>query len=130
MPEADTWHHHRREHDTAESNHRREHVAAEKALQLAVDTVDRRLGELNELRKEVLTDRALFMPRNEHISDLSASKAEYRAELRAMAQRLDSVEKLLDKAEGSLNVWRFLVATLGLGGIGAVVWALVNSAPT
>ena len=130
MPEPDRWVHHDREHVTAEVAHRREHESDNKAIQLAVNTVDQRLAALNELRQEVLTDRNLYIQRTEHGAELNAMKAEYRAETKALSTRIDTVEKLLDKAEGSLNVWRFIAGFLGLGGIGAVVWALVNGAPT
>lgn len=116
MVDDQRWSAHEREHVTAESVHRREHDADEKARALAVGEMNRRLDELNQLRGEVTSDRAQFIRVETHTSDM-----------KGLEIRINTVEKLLDKAEGSLNVWRFIAGFLGLGGLSAVIWAIVNS---
>lgn len=128
-PNGRQWTQHEREHETAERTHRREHQADQRAIEVAVASVDRRLDELNKLRAEVVTDRGQFVRNEAHTADVSAAKAEFRGEVKALSNRLDLIEKLLDKAEGAANTWRFLAGFLGLGGVSAVVWALLNSKP-
>ena len=120
---------HQREHEAAERAHRREHDADQRALDLAVAGIDRRLDELNQLRKEVITDRSQFVLHGGYESDIQALKVEFRGRNDALGQRVDNLEKLLDRAEGAVNAWRWLAGFLGVSGIGAIVWALINSTP-
>jgi len=62
------------------------------------------------------------------LSDLRGTFAT-KAELEALNIRLDSVQKIMDRFEGSLNTWRGIAAFLGLGGVGAVVWAILQAKP-
>ena len=73
------------------------------------------LTDHDQLRAEVVSDRSQFVLAPTHASDMKLLDA-----------RVDAMEKLLDKAEGSLNTWRFLAGFMGLGGIAAVVWAIVR----
>ena len=123
------WDQHDKEHETAERTHRREHESDQRALKIAVDGVDRRLDELNGLRREVITDRAQFVTMSAHDAELGTVKTELRGKVESLSARIDAVEKLLDKAEGAANTWRFLAGFLGIGGVGAIVWAIANQAP-
>ncbi len=123
------WQQHDREHEAAEKSHRREHDADQRALDLALTGLDRRLDELNGLRREVITDRSQFMTTDTHKSELNALKVELRGRSDANAARIDSLEKIIDRAEGSLNTWRGIAAFLGVTGIGAVIYAIVNTTP-
>lgn len=120
------WAHHEREHEAAERAHRREHDSDQRAIKVAVDGVDRRLDELNQLRKEVISDRSQFVQAESYSSDQSAVKVELRGKYDSLGQRIDAVEKLLDRAEGAANTWRWLAGFLGVGGIGAIVWAITQ----
>lgn len=121
------WLHHDREHEAAEKAHRREHDSDQRAIKVAVDGVDRRLDDLNQLRKEVITDRSQFVQAESYASDQSAIKLELRSRHESLGQRIDAVEKLLDRAEGAANTWRWLAGFLGLGGIGTVIWAITQA---
>lgn len=109
--------------------HRREHDAEDKAVELAVKGLDRRLDELNELRKDVVSDRSQFVTADTYKAELTAMKAELRGRSDANAARIDGLEKIIDRAEGSLNTWRGIAAFLGVTGIGAVIYAIVNTTP-
>ena len=106
---------HVREHERSEKAHQREHEAEEQARRLAVDGINRRLDELNQLRGEVVTDRTQYLTR-----------VEYAARHEALTVRVDSVERMLDKAEGAVNTWRWIAGFLGIGGVTAIVWALTQ----
>lgn len=110
------WAAHLREHERDEEAHQRQHESDAKAIELAVSNVDRRLGELNQLRSEVTTDRNQFLTR-----------VEYNARHETLEGRVDGLEKLLDKAEGAVNTWRWLAGFLGVGGIAAIIWALTQT---
>ena len=109
---------HEKLHEASDSTHDAQHKADEKALNLAVRNMEGRLDVLNELRGEVTQDRAQFV------------RVEvYRSDKEAMNTRIDTLERLIDRAEGAVNTWRFIAGFLGLSGIGAIVWALTQ-APT
>jgi hypothetical protein len=110
------WASHGREHVRDEAAHRREHESDGKAIELAVDNLNRRLDELNKLRTEVVTDRSAFLTR-----------AEYNAKHDAVLLRVDLMEKLIDRAEGSVTTWRFLATFLGIGGFVGLALAIVNA---
>jgi vacuolar-type H+-ATPase subunit E/Vma4 len=112
------WAAHLREHERDQKAHQRQHESDAKAIELAVSNVDRRLGELNQLRSEVTTDRNQFLTR-----------VEYNARHETLEGRVNGLEKLLDKAEGSLNVWRFIAGFLGLSGVAAIIWAVTQGGP-
>ena len=118
---------HEREHEAAERAHRREHDADQRAIDLAVAGIDRRLDELNQLRREVITDRSQFVLHGSYEADLQAIKIEFRGKHDAVDARIDALEKIIDRAEGSINTWRGIAAFLGLGGIGAIIYAIVNA---
>lgn len=115
MPDTE-WEAHRREHDRDEQAHQRQHLSDAKAIELAVANVDRRLAELNQLRSEVTTDRNQYLTR-----------VEYTARHDTLLNRVDALEKLLDKAEGAVNTWRFIAGFLGLGGIATIIWAVTQA---
>lgn len=109
---------HEKLHEASDTTHESQHKSDEKALTLAVRTMEGRLDELNQLRGEVIQDRAQFV------------RIEvYRSDKEALNARIDALERLIDRAEGAVNTWRFIAGFLGLGGVGAVVWALTQ-APT
>lgn len=108
---------HQGAHDEHMHSHEREHRVTEQSLAKAEALMDKRLNALNELRAEVLSDRNQFMR-----VDLA------RATLDAFSARLDQSEAKIDKAEGALNTWRFISGFLGVGGAGAVIWAILNAA--
>jgi hypothetical protein len=118
---------HDKEHDTAERTHRREHEAEAKALLLAVDGIERRLDELNQLRKEVILDRSQFVLHGSYEAEQQAIKVEFRGKHDQQSSRIDALEKVLDRAEGAVNTWRAIAGFLGLGGVGAIIWAIVQS---
>lgn len=118
---------HEREHEAAERAHRREHDADQRAIDLAVQGIDRRLDELNLLRKEVITDRSQFVLNDSYASDLQALKVEFRGKSDSLGQRIDNLEKIIDRAEGSINTWRGIAAFLGISGVGAIIWAIIQS---
>lgn len=118
---------HDKEHETAERTHRREHEAEAKAVALAVEGIDRRLDELNQLRKEVVLDRSAFVERGTYKAESDALKVELRGKYDALGTRIDALEKVMDRAEGSINTWRAIAGFLGLGGIGAIIWAIIQS---
>jgi hypothetical protein len=118
---------HQREHEAAERAHRREHDADQRAIDLAVEGIDRRLNELNQLRKEVTTDRSLLVNRETYDADQVALKAEVRGKNDTTLARIEALEKIINRAEGSLNTWRAIAAFLGLGGVTAVIWAILQS---
>lgn len=120
---------HDREHETAERAHRREHESDQHAIKVAAEGVDRRLEELNQLRKEVISDRSQFVTAPTFKAEMDAVKVELRGKHDGLGQRIDAVEKLLDRAEGAANTWRWLAGFLGLGGVSAIVWAIANAAP-
>jgi len=120
---------HDREHETAERAHRREHESDQHALKVAAEGVDRRLDELNQLRKEVIQDRSQFVASGTYAAELQSIKAEFRGKFDTLGGRIDAVEKLLDRAEGAANTWRWLAGFLGLGGVSAIVWAIANAGP-
>lgn len=121
------WDQHDREHIAAERSHRREHESDHHALSVAAEGVDRRLNELNDLRKEVITDRGQFMTVTAANAEHQAVKVEFRGKYDSLGARIDAVEKLLDRAEGAANTWRFIAGFLGIGGVGAIIWAIVNA---
>ena len=118
---------HDKEHEVAERTHRREHEAEQKAVELAVDGVERRLDELNQLRKEVVLDRSQFVTAGTYGAENQALKVEFRGKYDALGARIDALEKVLDRAEGAVNTWRAIAGFLGLGGVGAIVWAIIQS---
>ena len=122
------WEQHDREHSTAEHSHRREHDSESKAVELAVIGIERRLDELNQLRKEVILDRSQFVSSEAYGAELQAIKIEMRGKNDAQGARIDALEKIVDRAEGSLNTWRGIAAFLGISGVGAIVWAIANQA--
>ena len=120
---------HDREHEAAERAHRREHDADQRAINLAVQGIDRRLDELNQLRKEVVTDRSMFLSSETYAAEHNGLKIELRTKVDALGQRIDALEKVMDRAEGAVNTWRFIAGFLGVSGVAALVWAIVNSHP-
>jgi hypothetical protein len=88
----------------------------EKARELAVTGINRRLDELNNLRSEVQTDRGQFVTR-----------VEYDAKHEALMTTVDTMQKLLDRTEGAVNTWRWIAGFLGVSGVGAIFWALINA---
>lgn len=118
---------HEREHEASERAHRREHDANDKAIDLALRALEHRLEELNKLRGEVITDRSQFVLVGKHDADLTAIKVEFRGKHDALGQRVDNVEKLIDRFEGSVSTWRAIAAFLGVSGVGAIIWAIVQS---
>lgn len=121
------WVQHDKEHEAAEKAHQREHSAEGKALELAVTGIERRLDELNQLRKEVVLDRSQFLTLSTWDAEHKAVKVEMRTKDEALDQRIDAIEKIVDHFQGSLNTWRGIAAFLGLGGVGAIVWAIVQT---
>ena len=122
------WSQHDREHETAERTHRREHESDQHALKVAADGVDRRLDELNGLRKEVILDRTQFVTSSTYAAEHNSIKVEFRGKVDTLSTRIDAVEKLLDRAEGAANTWRFIAGFLGVGGVAAIIYAIANSA--
>ena len=78
--------------------------AQQDALGLASRTLELRLEKLNELRQEVTTDRGNYVLREK-----------YEADLHAINEKLDAsfaeIRKWQDRADGALNVARFLGAS-------------------
>jgi len=121
------WLQHDKEHEAAEKAHQREHQSEGKAVDLAVDGMERRLDELNQLRKEVVLDRSQFLTVSTWDAEHKALKNEMRTKQEAMDKRIDTLEKIIDHFEGSLNTWRGIAAFLGVTGVGAVIYAIANS---
>ena len=127
------WSQHEREHDTADAVHRREHEAEQRSLTLAAQQIERRLEDLNELRAEVLKDRAAFIQVDTYRAEHSALKAELLGQIekvRAIAERigdsLDTVQKSVDRAEGAVNTWRWIAGFLGIGGVALIIYSLAT----
>jgi hypothetical protein len=123
------WEQHDREHSTAEHSHQREHESEEKAINLAVVGMERRLDELNQLRKEVVLDRSQFLTISTWDAEHKALKVEMRTKHEALDGRIDALEKVIDHFEGAVNTWRGIAAFLGISGVGAVIYAIVQSRP-
>ena len=121
------WIQHDKEHEASEKAHEREHTAEAKALELAVTGIERRLDELNQLRKEVVLDRSQFLTMSTWDAEHKAVKVEMRTKDEALDQRIDQLEKVIDHFEGAVNTWRGIAAFLGVGGVAAIIWAIVNS---
>jgi len=118
---------HQREHEAAERAHRREHDADQRAIDLAVTGIDHRLNELNQLRREVITDRSLLVSRESYDADQTALKNEVRSRHDTTTLRVEALEKIINRAEGSLNTWRGIAAFLGVSGVAAVIWAILQA---
>ena len=72
------WIQHDKEHEAAEKAHEREHQSEAKAVDLAVDGMERRLDELNQLRKEVVIDRSQYLTISTWDAEHKALKVEMR----------------------------------------------------
>jgi len=105
---------HEKIHDVASQAHREQHAAEATAVSVAVAAMDRRLNDLGSI-----ADR--FSPNGQYVS-IDA----HRAELRTLEARINTVEKVMDRQEGAVNTWRWIAGFLGVGGIGAIVFAIVN----
>ena len=117
-----------RQIEASEKSHRREHENDQKALRLATDGIDRRLDELNQLRKEVVTDRNQFVSASTYKAEHDALKVEVRGKNEATIARIDALEKVIDRFEGSVNTWRGIAAFLGVTGVGAILYAITQVA--
>ena len=120
------WAWHLREHEAEERSRRREHDAEQRALDIATGDVNRRLGELNVLRSEVIKDRSQFIREDTYKSEHRSLVDQVDALVKALTARIDAVEKSLDRAEGAVNTWRFIAGFLGLGGVALIVWSLAT----
>ena len=47
----------------------------------------------------------------------------------ALDGRIDALEKVIDHFEGAVNTWRGIAAFLGISGVGAIIYAIVQSRP-
>jgi hypothetical protein len=120
---------HQREHEAAERAHRREHDADSRSIELAMQGINRRLEELNQLRKEVIIDRNQFVVASTYAAEHQAVKVEFRGKSEALAARIDALEKVIDRFEGSVNTWRAIAGFLGVTGVGAIIYAIANGKP-
>lgn len=107
---------HVEEHRIHEVAHEREHQATETAIQTATTTLDKRLDGMNEFRDQLRDQAATFMRRDA-----------VEALVQSLRQEIATEREARKEMGGSLNVWRFLVGFLGVGGVAALVYALVNS---
>ena len=82
-------------------------LSAEKAVGKAETAAEKRFDAVNEFRAQLADQASTFMPRSE--SEARAS---------ALAEKVDALDKRLDKAEGrtsgSTATWGYLVAGVGL----------------
>jgi len=83
----------------------------------------------NEWRGSLSDLRATFASRAEHDS-LDARVTQFREELRALiANEREERREQQNLHTGSVDTWKWLAGFLGVGGVGAVIWALLNAAP-
>lgn len=115
-------------------SHEDRHRSEGSARKVAEGNVERRLTELNGLRAEVVTDRGTFVRVDALDGKLEAvdAKVNNRADrnlskIEVLDQRLDTLEKAQQRAEGAVNTWRWIAGFLGMTGVGAFIFALFNS---
>lgn len=91
-------------------------ISQQEALGLASRTLELRLEKLNELRQEVTTDRGNYITREK-----------YDADQKSLHQKMDdnfrSINQWQDRADGSINVVRFL----GASGVVALIIELARA---
>lgn len=109
---------HGEEHRIHELAHEREHRATETAIATATATLDKRLDAMNEFRDQLRDQAATFLRRDAFDATVAALRSEIATEREARKE-----------LGGSINTWRFLAGFLGLGGIGAIIWALTQTQP-
>lgn len=112
---------HRGEKELAEQkwdSHREQHASIARNLTEYKAQSNEWRGSLSDLRSSFVTraeiDGLLGKAEGTHV---------------AMNTRMDALEKIIDRAEGSLNTWRGIAAFLGLGGVGAIIWAILQAKP-
>ena len=83
--------------------------AQQEALSLASSALDRELNHLNQLRQEVLKDRAAFVTNDK-----------YESEVKTIVERVSSLERSKAWAAGAI----FIIGLLG-GGLGSVITKMI-----
>lgn len=95
-------------------------VEREKAVDRAVTSLDRELGHLNELRRDVVVDRNQFVLRAEN--DVVRIAQDQR--LSALADRVNAME---NRKKGLEAGWAYLIAAAGaVVGIVSLVYVIAH----
>ena len=114
---------HRSEHDLAEQKwkgHADQHDSIAKSL------VEYK-AQSNEWRGSLSDLRATFVSRAEHDA-LDVRVNQFREELRAaVATEREERREQQNLRTGSVDTWKWIAGFLGVSGVGAVVWALLNA---
>jgi hypothetical protein len=94
--------------------HEKEHALEQKVEQVRYEGIDRRLHDMNELRKQIENERGTFVTRELHDRDI-ATLCESIGELRASRDTSSGVKNLTEQ------LWPFVLAVL-MFLAGHVVW--------
>ena len=86
-------------------------------------------AQSNEWRGSLSDLRATFASRLE-VEGLEGRLSAFREELRAMiATEREERREQQNLRSGAVDTWKWIAGFLGVGGVGAIVWALLQQAP-
>ena len=101
------------------------HMYLKTALDLQATEYERRLDDLNHAHSQAVEAAAKTVPRELFDQYVKESAARVELAFSGLQERLNAMETLADRREGSLATWRFIAGFLGLSGVVGVMLGLV-----
>lgn len=89
--------------------HRREHELMNLAREEAAKNIDRRLGEMNELRAQINSERGTFLRATDYDREHSVLSDKLDLKTEALAKQIQQVYRFIWMALGAITALSFLI---------------------
>lgn len=89
--------------------HRREHLLVEQAREIAAKEIDRRLGDMNELRRQIDSERGTFLKVSDYTREHKSLEEKLDLKTEALGKQIQQVYRFIWMALGAITALSFLI---------------------